>query len=117
MFIEVNKIVKDKKRDNSGNEVQNPNPERVVREKTKVVSEMIALSEIKSARPWHKSRMDEAEHPNLDMTIVYMKGDGDAKESVSENRKSKVKPAEIMIAEKYQDFMGRVGATRLKDAT
>ena len=120
MFIEVNKNVKDKKRDNTGNDVRNPHSKKFVRDKSKIVSEMISGGEIKSARPWHKSSSDEAEFPGIDMTLLYMKGDSDNSDNSSDDedekkKKKKSKQAEIMIAEKYQDFMKRLGAKRLKD--
>lgn len=101
-FIEVKKITHTVRKDKEGNVIKDPETKKPLKGDPKIVSELIRLDEVKSAREWH-NKGPEGEKEEHASTLLYMYGD----------RKEGRKPAEMLIVEDYKDFMKRIGAVTL----
>jgi len=104
MFIEIDKIITEYEKDDSGRTVKNPVTENPIFKGFKVARETIRLDEIKSARPWHKSDIQE-KHITGEVCALYMLDIDRNKE-----RGAKNKPSEIHIAESHESFSKRMKA-------
>lgn len=105
-FIIVKKIIADKKRNSDGQTVRNPiDNNKPVTEGEKTVIETIRIDEIRSCRPWQKSKY-EIEQGSIkgDKTVIYMKGKDNDKSS-----------PEIHIEENHLDFSLRLGSIPLPE--
>jgi len=105
MFIEIKKVISEYKRDGSGNVVKDPISSKSISEGIKLVQETIRVDEIKAARPWRKSKEQEAQIDG-EMCILYML-DIDRKKGEGK------KPAEILIAESHKAFADRLGSVAI----
>lgn len=102
MFIEIEKVIEQKKRNDSGSTVVNP-----LDKDSKVPSwvkktESIELEDIRSFRVWDHGPMSKT--VNSELTVLYMKG----------SKKDESKNPSIIIAEPYSSFSKRVGTVTLE---
>lgn len=108
MHIVVEKIITLYKKDSDGNVIKSPaNDNRPVVEGLKTVIETIRMDEIKAARSWVKSKVQE-ESISGPITSIYMLDIDRHKGGDSKRR-----PAEIHIAEGLESFNRRIGAVPL----
>ncbi len=108
MFVTITKIITEYEKEGDGRtNKKDPRTEKPIPAGFKLAEETIRLDEIKSARDWHKSPLQEKEVKG-DVTAVYML-DADRAKGVRN------KPAEIHIAENFKDFSARIGAVALNE--
>jgi len=106
MFIVINKIVTQYKKDLTGKTVKNPRSNRPVVDGMKIVQETIDLSDVKSSREYHDPKNYHENGIKGDVTVVYMKG--------KPNHESGKLP-EIHINENIQDWNKRIGAIEVNE--
>jgi hypothetical protein len=103
MFIDIIKVIEEKKRTKDGSPVIDPIKKTPVIEKLTTSRETIRIDEIKSARAWNKTKEQEV-FIDGPMTKVYMFGD----------RTKKSQP-EILIKESHESFSERLNAIKVRE--
>lgn len=105
MFIEVNKVSREKVRSSDGSKVENPLERQrkpVASEKWIVQVEGIRIDEIRSYRKWDKNMSQEA-YIEGEMTIIYTKSKDQSKA-----------PPQILIEESFESFSSRLKTVKLE---
>ncbi len=105
MFITINKVTRESKKDASGNTIKDPvTGKNVPGGKLVVLEETIRMDKIKSVRSWGK-RGEEVDLVEGEMCLAYMYG----------SQKNDQQSAQIFIAESLGSFNKRLQAIEISN--
>ena len=108
MFIVLDKIIADFKKDSDNKPVRNPASLKPIANGYKVVQETIRLDEIKSGREFHApNQYSDTEVGGNDITVIYMKGGKAGREH----------DPSIHIKENIKSFNQRIHAVSISKVT